>query len=102
MKHPKTLSVTFCGGCNEAYDRSAFVRQLMEDLRQLPVPPDTVHRDEEADIALLVCGCHALCIAEREDCGHARMKRHILGPGTLDYLDMSLPEAKRRLLEDWT
>lgn len=96
----KTLSVTFCGGCNEAYERSAFVRDLLNELSAIPGSPQLVHRDEEADIALLICGCHALCIAEREDCGHARLKRHIIGPDSLDYLHMPLTEVKNRLLAE--
>ncbi len=96
----KTLSITFCGGCNEAYERSAFVRDLLGELAGIPGSPKLVHRDEEADVALLVCGCHALCIAEREDCGLARLKRHIIGPDSLDYLHMPLAEVRQRLLHE--
>ena len=97
----KTLSVTFCGGCNEAYDRSAFVRGLLNKVSTLPDAPQIVHRDEEADVALLVCGCHALCIAEREDCGHARLKRHIIGPDSLDYLTIPFSKIEEQLVEEF-
>ena len=97
----KTLSITFCGGCNEAYERSAFVRDLLAELAAIPEGPQIIHIDEEADVALLICGCHALCIAEREDCGIARLKRHVIGPDSLDYLSMPLTEVKQRLLEEF-
>ena len=97
----KTFSVTFCGGCNEAYERSAFVRDLLAEFSSIPGSPQRGHRDEEADIALLICGCHALCIAEREDCGRARLKRHVVGPDSLDYLHMPLSEVKQRLVDEF-
>ena len=97
----RSLSITFCGGCNEAYDRAGFVRELLAAINQLPTSPVLVPRDEEADVALLVCGCHALCIAEREDCGKARERRHILGPDSLDYLPLSLSEARGKILQNF-
>ena len=99
LETARSFSITFCGGCNEAYDRAAFVRELLAEINQLPTAPRLMPRDEEADIALLVCGCHALCIAEREDCGKAREQRHILGPDSLDYLPLSHPEAREKILQ---
>ncbi len=97
----ETFSITFCGGCNAAYDRSAFVRELLSGVKAIPGGPRLVAKEVESDVALLVCGCHALCLAERNDCGFARIKRHIIGFESLDYLHMPLEEVKEQLLEEF-
>lgn len=101
MQPIKTISVSYCGGCNEACPRSEFVRELLAETAKIPDGPKVIHKDDEADAALLICGCHALCIAERPDCGLHRYKHHVIGPNILDYLAMPMDEVKAKLLDEF-
>ena len=80
----KTLYIAYCGGCNAAYDRAAFVGRLLEDVRAAGGLLRLVDADEASDMALVVAGCRTVCVADREDLGTKAAVRHVIGPDTLD------------------
>ena len=80
----KTLCIAYCGGCNAAYDRVAFVNGLLEDVRAAGGVIRLVDTDEASDMALIVAGCQAVCVADREDLGSRAMVRRVVGPNMLD------------------
>lgn len=53
------IGIKYCGGCNARYDRSRCVEQLKERFSFYSF--ETVSRQQEYDILLLVCGCPAAC-----------------------------------------
>lgn len=80
----KTLSIAYCGGCNAAYDRVAFVNGLLEDARAGGCALRLADTSEAGDIALIVAGCQAVCVADRTDLGAEAAVRHVVGPNMLD------------------
>jgi len=103
----KTLRIAYCGGCNAAYDRVAFVNGLVEDVRaaggdlRLVDPgeadPDKADPDEAGAVALIVAGCPAVCVADREDMGAGARVRHVVGPNMLDAVTMPMSAVHDRL-----
>ncbi|MDR0828015.1 MAG: hypothetical protein LBN33_09110 [Desulfovibrio sp.] len=63
----KSVSVAYCGGCNAAYDRVGFVRSLLDDLAATGCAIRLADMTEPVDIASIVAGCRAICVAERAD-----------------------------------
>ena len=82
----KALSIAYCGGCNAAYDRVAFVSGLLEDVRAAGGILRLVDTGEAGDMALIVAGCQAVCVADRPDLGAGAGVRHVVGPDMLDAL----------------
>ncbi len=93
----KTLSIAYCGGCNAAYDRPAFVRELLEDVRASGGEITLVDTSEPSDVALVMAGCQALCVADREDFGPLATVRHVVGPERLDAVSLPFDEIHNRL-----
>jgi len=94
---PKTLSIAYCGGCNAAYDRPAFVRELLDDVKAAGGDVTIVDTSAPSDMALVLAGCQALCVADREDFGPGAAARHVVGPERLDAVSMPFTEIHDRL-----
>ena len=94
---PKTLSVAYCGGCNAAYDRPAFVRELLADVCAAGGEITLVDTSEPSDMALILAGCQALCVADRADFGPLAAVRHVVGPERLDAVSLPFNEIHARL-----
>lgn len=84
----KTLSIAYCGGCNAAYDRVAFVNDLLADVRAAGGDITLVDTGAPSDMSIILAGCQALCVADREDMGPRARVRHVIGPDRLDAVAM--------------
>ena len=93
----KTLSIAYCGGCNAAYDRVPFVEGLLQDVRAAEGVIRLVETGEESDMALIVAGCQAVCVSEREDLGIRAKVRHVVGPSMLDAVAMPMVSIHAKL-----
>lgn len=93
----KTLSIAYCGGCNTAYDRVAFVNDLLEDVRAAGGEFRLVDTSEESDIALVIAGCQAVCVSDRDDLGPRARVRHVVGPNLLDAVAMPMDAIHAKL-----
>lgn len=97
-----SISISYCGGCNEGYSRTAFVSKLLERLNQLPGEPlQIVPADEPANMQLLVCGCMAMCLAHRQPQSPASVC-HIVAPDHLDYAYCPQDEIIEKLAHEFT
>lgn len=87
------LNISYCGGCNPLYERSAFVKRFIARLReQWEEPFEVVYgRDKPADIGVVVAGC-MVCCPDREEKPLPVQKEFLVGPGMLNY--RSIPEAE--------
>lgn len=74
---PKTMKIgiSYCGGCNPRYERTAIVESLRADF----VEACLVRAGEEpVDVVAVICGCHVACAPhERFDgkCGKVVLTR---------------------------
>ena len=93
----KTLSVAYCGGCNTAYDRVAFVNGLLEDVKASGGEIRLVDTGEESDMALVIAGCQTVCVADRADMGPRARVRHVVGPDMLDAVSMPMAMVRDKL-----
>lgn len=101
MTRTKSVAVGYCGGCNASYDRAEFVRTVLEGAARLAgTPMMQVHREENADVALIMCGCPALCVDSRPDMGHNAVVRHVIGPDLLDYQSAPQTDIEQRLVRE--
>lgn len=86
------LRIKYCGGCNAAYDRVKFVKQLKEALEaNMPGEWEISYDSEPAQQGVLVCGCSVLC-ADRDLDTSTTPTWHVIGPDLLDY--QPLPNEK--------
>ncbi|GAA0177779.1 hypothetical protein SH2C18_09460 [Clostridium sediminicola] len=51
------IGIKYCGGCNNRYDRAAFVNKL----RNVVEGMEYVQPEEVYDYLLVVCGCPSCC-----------------------------------------
>lgn len=60
------LRIKYCGGCNPIINRTQVLKEAIEILKQ---SIDVEIVEDQADIGLVIAGCHAACIdlAEIED-----------------------------------
>jgi len=93
----KTVRIAYCGGCNAAYDRAAFVSGLLQDVRAAGGVLRLVDTDEASEVALIVAGCQSVCVADREDLGAGACVRHVVGPNMLDAVSMPMTAVHERL-----
>lgn len=76
------LAVYYCGGCNPAYDRKPLVTGILDQVSHLNlVAPEDL---TPADHLLLVCGCPAICLTERDDLNFPG-KKIVIGPEIVNY-----------------
>ena len=95
-----SLSISYCGGCNAGYDRVAFVEQVLEKARQAGIEPTMVNQEEAADMAIVMAGCQALCVADREDMGGKTARRFVIGPDTLNAQKMPMDAIVDTLVKE--
>lgn len=77
----KKIAVRFCGGCRASYDRSAWVRRLLEELRQkgcLATPEYDL--EEWPQVGLIIGGCESQCLARTAD---FPKQWHAVGPNNM-------------------
>ncbi len=68
MKHPVTVRVRFCGGCNPEIDRGVIVKQLIKLLSDKPVKwLLDANSETAADLILHVNGCAHACLDEETE-----------------------------------
>ena len=94
-----TLSISYCGGCNAGYDRVEFITELMDKALREGLKPRMLAQEEAADMASVMAGCQALCVADREDMGGKARMRFVVGPDTLNARRMSREESMTVLLQ---
>lgn len=98
----KTISIVYCGGCNEAYGRVDMVKEIISRLSGLPGGPLVqVAAGEPCDMALIVCGCMAVCTGYRKAESKGRVT-HVLGPNYLDAAEMPQEEIIERIVCEFT
>lgn len=52
------IGITYCGGCNPRYERTAIVESLRADFAEACL----VRAGEESvDVVAVICGCHVAC-----------------------------------------
>lgn len=67
---PKRVGITFCGGCNQSYDRVALagnIRDAVSGRRDL-----VYSSNGPFDAVIVICGCDCAC-ADTEGFGRARI-----------------------------
>lgn len=94
----ETLSISYCGGCNAGYERVDFVQQVLEKAERQGIKPRIVSQEEAADMALVLAGCQALCVADREDMGGSAKQRFVIGADSLNAQRMPLEEALEHIV----
>lgn len=92
-----TISISYCGGCNAGYDRVEFINKLLAAVKASGKEIELVDKEAVADLAIVMAGCQALCVADRFDLGGLADKRHVVGPFTFDAVKTSHDEAFEKL-----
>lgn len=59
------IRIKYCGGCNPLIKRSQIIKEVLK-LLQKDYFIEVVLNDSKADICLLICGCHSLCLDRDE------------------------------------
>ncbi len=95
----KKISISYCGGCNAGYDRVEFVKVLLERLKNENIAFEIVDNDEESDISIILAGCQALCVADRDDLGHMAKQRFVVGADSLNAIKMTHEESQQKLID---
>ncbi len=75
------LKIKYCGGCNPVINRKKIVDEVVDCLRA-SIPVEITR--EEADAALVVCGCPVAC-AEYEDIAKQVDKVVLVAGNSLDH-----------------
>ena len=86
------IKIKYCGGCNSAYDRVSFAKELCDKISKL-ISEGTlfIHNDEKVEKGLILCGCSSCC-ADRIDTKSEAKIWYIVGPDLLDYA--YVPQAR--------
>lgn len=98
----KTLPVRFCGGCRVAFDRGAYLRDLLRLMNETggQVTPDYDTAPENTPVGLLICGCPTLCAANEMPLPDGW---HVAGPdGSFDHAVHPPEDVAGILLKDIT
>lgn len=82
------MKIKYCGGCNPSINRKKVVEEVLEKLR---ASIDLELVSEEADIALVVCGCTAACVNLDEIKDQAR-ELVVVGGTVVDGYQVSLEQ----------
>lgn len=53
------IGIKYCGGCNQRYDRTNFVKKLMEEYKEELF--ENAVNSAFYDIVLVICGCSCAC-----------------------------------------
>ena len=61
-----TILVKFCGGCNARFHRAGLVSYIESLLLEIKITYDV---NEQADAAVIICGCSAACANRAEAIG---------------------------------
>lgn len=95
------LNISYCGGCNPLYERSAFVKKFLARLRErFPGPVEVVYgRDKPADIGVVIAGC-TVCCPDREEKPLPVLKEFLIGPALLNYKSMPENELIEQLVAE--
>jgi hypothetical protein len=82
-----SISIIYCGGCNEAFDRVALVGALWRRIEEMVgQAPRLAEAGEAPAVQLVVCGCMAMCMAYKQKESQARVC-HLIGPGYLNFIE---------------
>ncbi len=60
------INVKYCGGCNPRYERSNVVERLKEHFPKIDI---RYEKTDKADVAVIICGCPAVCADVNEYIG---------------------------------
>lgn len=58
------IGIKYCGGCNPQYNRSEWVKALMEEFSDVTF--ETASKDKYYDVVLIVNGCNSACASHEE------------------------------------
>ena len=53
------IGIKFCGGCNPRYDRSNFVKKLVDEFNDITF--ESAKDNVYYDIVMVICGCSSAC-----------------------------------------
>lgn len=94
------LRIKYCGGCNAAYDRVKFVKDLVKELEtNMPGEWEISFDSKSAPQGVLVCGCSALC-ADRDLNDPTPSTWHIIGPDLINYKPLASEQIISTVVRD--
>jgi 4-hydroxybutyrate CoA-transferase len=54
------IGIKYCGGCNPRYDRTSFIRKLMDEYKSMLF--ETAKDNVCYDVLIVICGCTSACV----------------------------------------